>query len=123
MRGRAEAGAPHLDRPGALGPPSGPVHPPGETEWRPHTARCSRASSLVDILIALDRTRSRCSDEHSGRPDGGLKSRSLTPSGSCRFRSDRTRCLMAISIRAYSNCDHTYVVWKTEKRIDGCLGF
>ncbi len=30
---------------------------------------------------------------------------------------------MAITIKAYSNCDHTYVVWKSDKRIAGCLGF
>jgi phosphatidylserine/phosphatidylglycerophosphate/cardiolipin synthase-like enzyme len=30
---------------------------------------------------------------------------------------------MAITIKAYSNCDHTYVVWKPDKRITGCLGF
>ena len=28
-----------------------------------------------------------------------------------------------ITIRAYANCDHTYIVWTADAPIDTCLGF
>src|SRR2546421_12731513 len=30
---------------------------------------------------------------------------------------------MAITIKAYTDCDRAYVVWRTDARIQGCLGF
>src|SRR4051812_11050439 len=30
---------------------------------------------------------------------------------------------MQYTIRAFSNCDHAFIVWQPEAKIDGCLGY
>ena len=31
--------------------------------------------------------------------------------------------MMGITVKAYTNCDQSYVVWRADSRIDGCRGF
>jgi ribosomal protein S18 acetylase RimI-like enzyme len=70
--------------------------------------RQDEASLLGDILCALDRTVSGCSDECSGWPEEGPKRRSLASSGKCRLKAPwlpLSRQIPSLIRRNLARCD------------------